>query len=117
MTKLEELCRAICIADGVDPDKEGAGLGTQMPEGAIYPLWQARERQVRAMLECLKKPDLDMFYAAGKVMQRANWTTRDMFEGIIDAILQEKINGGDIRTDDGGQPPAVAGSEGEKDGG
>lgn len=91
MTKFEELCRAVCVADGVDPDKEGAGLGAQMPEGAIYPLWQARTKQVRAMLEAFKtNPDDAMLDAAKQVFQQPRWTQRMLFEAVIDAVLGEQ---------------------------
>lgn len=90
MTKLEELCRALCIADGVDPDKEGYGLGQQMPEGQTYPLWRAREQQVRAMIECLKTPDAAMLDAARKVFQQSAWTQHMLFDAILDAILENQ---------------------------
>ncbi len=48
MTLVETICRAICVADGVDPDAEGCGLGVHMPEGEKYPLWKAREKQAVA---------------------------------------------------------------------
>lgn len=94
MTKLEELCRAVCIADNVDPDAEGYGLGAAMPKNMRYPLWQAREKQVRAVLEALKKnPDERMLDAAAQVYRQASWTQGMLFEAVIDAVLMEKPNG------------------------
>ena len=55
MPMIERIARAICIADGVDPDAEGYGLGVQMPEGERYPLWKAREKQARAAIAALKE--------------------------------------------------------------
>lgn len=90
MTKFEELCRAVCIADGVDPDAKGFGLGIQMPEGEQYPLWQARAKQVRALLEAFKtNPDDVMLDAAKQVFQQPRWTQRMLFEAVIDAVLGE----------------------------
>lgn len=93
MTKFEELCRAVCIADGVDPDAKGFGLGVQMPEGAQYPLWRVRARQVHAVLEAFKtNPDDAMLDAAKQVFQQPRWTQRMLFEAVIDAVL-ESTNG------------------------
>lgn len=65
MTKLEEICRAICVADNVDPDAIGMGLGQQMPEGEKYPLWRARIKQAQAVLDCLSSINKPMREAAG----------------------------------------------------
>lgn len=47
---VEVAAREICLADGVDPEALGYGLGRQFPEGVRYPLWQARRAQARAAL-------------------------------------------------------------------
>jgi hypothetical protein len=44
MDTIEQICRAICEAEGVDPDRIGYGIGVIMPEGSKYPLWEARIR-------------------------------------------------------------------------
>ena len=49
ITELEErLCRAICVAEGVNSDQEATGMGGLMPDGMKYPLWMARLRVARA---------------------------------------------------------------------
>lgn len=48
---IELLCRAVCRAEGLDPDHIAGGLGVSMPKGSTYPLWQARRRIVIAMLD------------------------------------------------------------------
>lgn len=53
MSEEENVARAICRADGVDPDAIGYGLGVRMPKDAKYPLWQARLAQARAAIEAL----------------------------------------------------------------
>ena len=51
----EEIARAICVADNVNPDAEGYGLGQSMPEGERYPLWKARLKQADAVLEVVNR--------------------------------------------------------------
>ena len=53
----EAIARAICKADGVDPDAEGEGLGVQMPKGERYPLWKARIKQAEAVQAILTIKD------------------------------------------------------------
>jgi hypothetical protein len=55
--KIEKVARAICVADGVDPDAEGYG-GVQMPVGERYPLWKAREKQARAAIRAAEHPEV-----------------------------------------------------------
>lgn len=50
MDALETLCRIICEADGVDPDRESIGCGGVIPRDQPYQLWQARERQATALI-------------------------------------------------------------------
>lgn len=64
-SKIEEVARAICVADGVDPDAEGCGLGVQMPAGEKYPLWRARLKQARAAIEALRIDDV-IYYVDGR---------------------------------------------------
>lgn len=52
---IEPVCRVMCEADGVDPDKEGYGLGVQMPQGERYPLWKSRERAAHMVLKFLRR--------------------------------------------------------------
>ena len=46
----EAIARAICAADGVDPDKQLCGMGVSMPVGELYPAWRGRLKQARATL-------------------------------------------------------------------
>lgn len=48
---IESVCRVICEAEGVDPDASGVGVGNLMPEGSEYPLWKAREKVARALID------------------------------------------------------------------
>ena len=63
---IEAVCRAICRAEGVDPDAEGYGLGVCMPVGAKYRLWEARRRQADAAIEAL----LDVYWASMSDLRR-----------------------------------------------
>lgn len=54
---IEAACRAICKADGVDPDKEGVGLGEAIPKGDKYRMWEARRRQAVAVLKVVRERD------------------------------------------------------------
>jgi hypothetical protein len=47
---VEAVSRAICVADGVDPDKTSIGFGHQFPKGVEYKLWEARRKQAEAAL-------------------------------------------------------------------
>lgn len=50
---IEKVARAICVADGVDPDKIGHGMGYGMPrEAKSFPLWEARKKQAIAAIDC-----------------------------------------------------------------
>jgi hypothetical protein len=47
---IEDLCRIICEAEGVDPDKESVGNDGVIPRDQKYKMWQVRERQAKAIL-------------------------------------------------------------------
>ena len=53
---VERVARAICEADGVDPDKEICGMGVQLPIGELAPAWRARLKQARAAIEAMREP-------------------------------------------------------------
>lgn len=53
MITLEEIARAICVADGVNPDAEGCGVGHSIPKGERYPLWKARLKQAAAVQQLI----------------------------------------------------------------
>lgn len=47
----EQICRIICKAENVDPDKTGVGLGSIMPKGEEYELWKARIRVAKSLID------------------------------------------------------------------
>lgn len=59
MDTIERICRAICEAEGVDPDRIGYGIGVIMPEGSKYPLWEARVRIAEKLLVDFKIAEKD----------------------------------------------------------
>ena len=48
---IEELSRAICRNDGVDPDKEGLGCGHYIPKDTPYKMWEARKSTAKFILD------------------------------------------------------------------
>lgn len=46
----ERVCRAICEADGVNPDLKVHGVGATIVEGWSGPAWKVRLRQARAAI-------------------------------------------------------------------
>lgn len=48
---IEDLCRIICIAEGVDPDRESLGCGGVIPRDQKYKLWEARRRVAVAIFD------------------------------------------------------------------
>jgi hypothetical protein len=46
---IEDLCRVICKAEGVDPDRESLGCGGVIPRDQPYKLWEARRRVAEAI--------------------------------------------------------------------
>ena len=53
---IEKVARAICIADGVNPDQIGSGLGYGMPKDIDnYRMWEARKKQAQAAIDCITK--------------------------------------------------------------
>lgn len=50
MERLEQVCRIICIAEGVDPDRESVGSGGVIPRNQKYKLWEARRQPAEAIL-------------------------------------------------------------------
>jgi hypothetical protein len=56
---IENLCRIICEAEQVDPDRESIGCGGVIPRDQKYKLWEAR------------RPQAEAIFAAGFVV--GNW--------------------------------------------
>ncbi len=50
MRVVETACRAYCGVYGVDADGRGCGVGSLMPKGSQYLLWQAQEKAITAAL-------------------------------------------------------------------
>ena len=50
------VAKAICIADGVDPDQVCYGTGRIMPEGWSGPAWRVRIGQARAAIRAMRDP-------------------------------------------------------------
>lgn len=53
MNVVEVVARAICIAEGVDPDASTVGMGFYLPEGKNALLWEARANAARAAITAL----------------------------------------------------------------
>ena len=51
MELIEKICRVICEAEQVDPDRESKGLGNLIPLGQNYKLWEARIRIAELLIE------------------------------------------------------------------
>lgn len=48
------VARAICVADGVNPDQIGYGMGYSVPRGINnYRMWEARRKQAEAAIACI----------------------------------------------------------------
>ena len=57
-TLVEKVARAICEADGVNPDQIGSGLGYIMPRGIDnYRMWEARRKQAQYAIDCIRRAD------------------------------------------------------------
>ena len=55
-TLVEKVARAICEADGVDPDQIGSGMGYTMPRGIDnYRMWEARQKQAQYAIDCIRR--------------------------------------------------------------
>ena len=52
---IERVARAICAADGVDPDKAVYGAGALWPKGEKHVAWEARVKQASAALDEARK--------------------------------------------------------------
>jgi hypothetical protein len=71
MTMRENMARAICVREGVDPDAMGYGQGAIMQKDMPYRLWEARLHVADACLDALLKPTLEM-QAAGETELRTS---------------------------------------------
>lgn len=55
--QLEACARAICRAEGIDPEHPCAGLGRLIPRGEIWPAWRVRVRYAQAVIDELAARD------------------------------------------------------------
>jgi len=54
MDLVEKVARAICEADGVDPEQIGYGMGYGIPRDVNnYRMWEARRKQAIAAIDCI----------------------------------------------------------------
>ena len=51
MELVEQICRQICISEGVDPDKESYGLGNRIPDKQKFKLWESRVETANHLIE------------------------------------------------------------------
>jgi hypothetical protein len=47
---VEAVARAICVAEGIDPDKTSIGFGHRIPVGVKYKLWEAQRWNAEAAI-------------------------------------------------------------------
>jgi len=47
---VEAVARAICVADGIDPDQISVGFGYRIPNGVEYKLWEAQREKAEAAI-------------------------------------------------------------------
>jgi hypothetical protein len=47
---VEAVARAICVAEGIDPDQTSIGFGYRIPVGVEYTLWEAQRKNAEAAI-------------------------------------------------------------------
>jgi hypothetical protein len=47
---IEAVARAICVAEGIDPDQTSIGFGYRIPVGVKYKLWEAQRWNAEAAI-------------------------------------------------------------------
>ena len=85
MTKLEELAQVIVA-------HQRGGRSFQMDEDPVF-AHRAAEAIARVVLENLKHGNFAMAGAATRITALARWTPHMLWDGVIDAILEEKPDG------------------------
>jgi hypothetical protein len=85
---VERVARAICVADGVDPDMLCSGLGNIIPEGETWTAWRVREKQARAAIAAMREPTEAMTSAVLKKLNSdPRWVAMD-YRTMIDEALK-----------------------------
>ena len=102
MNMIEKVARAICKAEGVDPEHACFGLGKRIPKGDTWPAWWVRIPQAKAALEAMRNMDQKSLSAAVDATG-FHWTAPNetgwrgspqmlfevAFNGAIDAALDD----------------------------
>ncbi len=91
-TMIERAARAICVANGRDPDQAIKGIGTGiLGVGEPTPLWKHAEAMARAAIAAMREPTpvaanqiLEGMHEQSFEASNASW------RAAIDAILAEK---------------------------
>lgn len=72
---VEAVARAICVAEGLDPDKTSIGFGHIIPKGVEYKLWQAHVKKAGAAIAAVHNyydlSDLANEYTARAALKEA----------------------------------------------
>lgn len=70
---VEAVARAICVAEGIDPDRTSIGFGHRIPKGVEYKLWEAQREKAEAAIaavgveiERLRAENDELYKAAGR---------------------------------------------------
>lgn len=90
---IERVARAICVADGCDPNQESVGIGVQMPAGQKYRLWEVRVAQARAAIEAMREPTEAMADITGRVLSCGYGHVPDDARIVWQAMIDKALNG------------------------
>lgn len=89
MTMREKLCRAACIADGLDPDRKYSSSSDHPANAPFEHAWQEYGQQIDAILETLASPD-DRMIDAGMAKRAENYRTDEIFTAMINHVRAGK---------------------------
>jgi hypothetical protein len=65
---VEAVARALCVAEGIDPDKTSIGFGHRIPKGVEYKLWEAQREKAEAAIAAA---EVERLRARVEVLERA----------------------------------------------
>jgi hypothetical protein len=91
---IERMARAMCMMDGIDPDRESFGCGGRIPRDQKYKLWEAHAPAARAALAetCVpteRMVDAAKQYRIEEVATGFDCDLADVLETAIDAELKD----------------------------
>jgi hypothetical protein len=66
---VEAVARAICVAEGLDPDKTSIGFGHRIPVGVKYKLWEAQRWNAEAAIAAVGA-EIERLRARVEVLER-----------------------------------------------